>query len=388
MPKGLRFGVQNISRNGKKGYIGVNDVPKKIKKVYVGDPNGLARLGWSSGSKQVSYYGLADNLQVARHDSGMASTADYALFAGGDAGSSNVYDKVDAYNASLTHTASLSLSRVRTDVGFASVGDYAVFVNGHKGSFVYDDVDCFSNSLTRTALSLTFNSWWPAGVGSSSFAIFGGGAYYDSGNVRQRNQVNGMNASLTVTSLTSLSYSRNPSWGARTGNYLLIAGGRNITSSATTYVSTIDVYDTSGSKVSTSITLTNNVKFAPGTTLNDCAMFGGGSNGTKLFDTVDVFNSSLTRSNPSPLSVARSTFPACSVDGCAVFAGGTINNNVYQDTLDIYDSSFTHTVSSLPTVLYNSSAAAVGNKILVAGGRQNTSSYSDAVYVYEVTDVA
>jgi hypothetical protein len=58
------------------------------------------------------------------------------------------------------------------------------------------------------------------------------------------------------------------------------------------------------------------------TTVGNYALFGGGYT-SDHFDTVDAYNTSLTRSTPTVLSVARSSLAATSIGNYALFGGGT-----------------------------------------------------------------
>ncbi len=59
-------------------------------------------------------------------------------------------------------------------------------------------------------------------------------------------------------------------------------------------------------------------------------MFGGGEASSRL-STVDAYNTSLTRSTPTALSVARSYLAATTVGNYALFGGGE-----YDATVDAY----------------------------------------------------
>ena len=103
-------------------------------------------------------------------------------------------------------------------------------------------------------------------------------------------------------------------------------------------------------------------------------MFGGGEASSRL-STVDAYNTSLTRSTPTALSVARSYLAATTVGNYALFGGGIVS-----ETVDAYDTSLTR---SIPTVLSQwrrfLAATTVGNYALFGGGEYDAT--VDAYYV-------
>lgn len=64
------------------------------------------------------------------------------------------------------------------------------------------------------------------------------------------------------------------------------------------------------------------------TTVGNYALFGGGYSGYYI-DTVDAYNTSLTRSTPTALSGARSVLAATTVGNYALFGGGDRGSYTY-----------------------------------------------------------
>ena len=62
------------------------------------------------------------------------------------------------------------------------------------------------------------------------------------------------------------------------------------------------------------------------TTVGDYALFGGGYTDYVSSATVDAYDSSLTRSTPTPLSVGRCVLSATTVGDYALFGGGYTGN--------------------------------------------------------------
>lgn len=90
--------------------------------------------------QQLSYYGTATALSVARRYLAGASVGNYALAMGGNDGSRSKV--VDAYNTSLQRSTPTALSVARERLAGASVGDYALAMGGYTGSYS-DVVDAY-----------------------------------------------------------------------------------------------------------------------------------------------------------------------------------------------------------------------------------------------------
>lgn len=99
-------------------------------------------------------------------------------------------------------------------------------------------------------------------------------------------------------------------------------------------------------------------------------LFCGGydPNGDGTLDTVDAYNSSLTHSSPTILSVARYQLAAATVDGYALFAGGYMRQSSCS-VVDAYNASLTRTTpEELSEARYRIASATIGNYALFGGG--------------------
>lgn len=119
------------------------------------------------------------------------------------------------------------------------------------------------------------------------------------------------------------------------------------------------------------------------TTVANYALFGGGF---ALYNrsSVDAYNTSLTRSTLTSLSVARCELAATTLDDYALFGGGKNTSKV----VDAYDSSLTcSTPDTLYSARYALAAATIGDYALFGGGAtgSGTSSNSRIVDVYQVS---
>jgi hypothetical protein len=108
-----------------------------------------------------------------------------------------------------------------------------------------------------------------------------------------------------------------------------------------------------------------------GTSVGNFALLGGGWAGSNTA-VVDAYNTSLTRSTPTPLSVSRSSLAATSIGGYALFGGGF--SGTQQAVVDAYDTSLGRiTPTTLSEARSSLGAGLVGNFALFgAGGNSST----------------
>ena len=128
---------------------------------------------------QLTYYGTATNLSVARSYLTATTVSNYALFGGGESDEERYDNVVDAYNTSLTRSTPTALSAGRTNLAATAIGDYALFGGGDSYSSS-NKVDAYNTSLTRstpTALSASRGGLAATTVGN--YALFGGGIWSD-----------------------------------------------------------------------------------------------------------------------------------------------------------------------------------------------------------------
>lgn len=208
----------------------------------------------------------------------------------------------------------LSLSSKRYDVAANTIGGYSLFVGGRESSGVVSIIDCYDVSFTQHEIPTS-------------------------------------STSLTSTCKTSA-----------TGDYILFSS-TNSTSNTGIYA-----YDSSLSRAY-SVLSSKLITGMATTTINNYALFGGGygnySGSTSTAQSsVYSYDSSLTKSSITSLSVARYDLAATTVGDYALFAGGSGSSVV-----DVYDSSFTrNTIESLRYNRYGLVATTVGNYALFGGG--------------------
>ena len=371
MPKGAYVGVNNVARKIKKGYVGVDGVARKIKKAYIGI-GGVARPCWSGG--ELVYYGTATGLSIARYKLAATHVGDYALFGGGASSSSKL--AVDAYSSSLVKSTPDSLkSGYGITVTSSHIGNYAVFRTGEA-------ITAYNNSLTKTTKTGLGSRCSMAASSNGSYILFTDGELIEF-----------FNSSLTLVSSVNLDAYHMRLSATHVGNYIIMAGGFN--GEDTIY----DVYAFDKSltqKFPTDLSVAR-CRLAA-THVGNYALFGGGAssysdnsdNGVP-HSTVDAYNASLTKTTPSTLSKARYGLAATHVGDYALFGGGTDagayeDYNMY-DTVDAYNTSLTKTTpSTLSKARNNLAATHVGNYALFGGGmdEQYAGSSMSTVDVYVI----
>ena len=345
MTKALYVGIDNLARKVKKMYIGVDGIARKVQKAYVG-VDSTARLFFSAELK-LNYYGTAtDLLEAQGGDNVVAATTvgNYALFGGGLSEPNAV-----AYDTSLTRTIPNGLSIGRSYLVATTVGNYALFGGGIYEYYDDDEwlsdypsnVDAYDTSLTRTnptELSVGRASLAATTVGN--YALFCGG-YNEWSSWLPLDAVDAYDASLTRTNPTGLSVGRDGLAATTVGDYALFGGGWG--GNATT-LATVDVYDISLTRVNPTELSICRASLAA-TTVGNYALFCGGSshdlNGDRKNDyhvNTDAYDASLTRTNPTGLSVAREGLAATTVGDYAIFGGGYnyFDNNKNFCTVDVY----------------------------------------------------
>lgn len=377
MAKKAYIGVNGKARNIKKIYLGVDGKARKVKKAYIG-VGGVARPCWAGSG--VAYFGTIDSLTTARYSgSSVAFPTGYALFTGGSTNS-----HLDVYDTSLTHTTKYG-GRRYWDMGATTNGTYAIFAGGNYTDTGYDDLSkyasCVNESLTSSSKELLSVARSKMGAGRvGNYAVFAGG--HDSSDYVKT--VDAVDQSLTKTIAPDLRKDSIKCQAANAGQSLLIAlnytGGTNnnvdvYNSSLTkgsgfdlnlprpaggilpndelvgvnfgdkavfTRLGSVVVVDSSLTRTNLSVTLT--AGYEPAATASDqFLIFAGGrnpENDYKAANTVDVFNTSLTRTQGEPLTVGRQFMCAEKVGSYFLFAGGSTSSdtayNKIKDTVEAY----------------------------------------------------
>lgn len=231
-----------------------NGYPKSTSKVDAYDKS-LTLINPTAMSIGVYYYGAT-------------SVGDYALFGGGEStwGSTStgiaysaVTNSVDAYDKSLTKRTPTQLSVSRCGLTATKVGGYALFGGGDNSEFKdLDVVDAYNKNLTRTIPTPLSSARAVTAINIGSFAMFGG------------SKIDVYDASLTRMLLS----------GGVSGSATLLCGEYAIFSTGVAY---------DASLTRRSIEGLSQARSAVGVTIGEFALFGGGSNSSTKYSTVDVY---------------------------------------------------------------------------------------------------
>ena len=382
MAKKIYVGVSSKARKVKAMYVGVNSKARRITKAYVG-VGGIARKIWPS---EFSYYGS----KTAKITNPTAATTvgSYALF--GSCGTPYSTNDVEYFNSSLTN-GSASTLYCSTDSSYktrgviaTTVNNYAIFGSGDILGKQYGEnryLTGYNTSLTRKYVQVTgynIGGLYAAATSIGNYAIFAGG-FADGYSM---DYLLAVNSSLTYQSL-DYSHNRHGLSATTVGNYAIFAGGDYNDDEGSYYFNTAYAYDSS----LTERQLSNMSKqrfLGAATTIGSYALFAGGKNDTagssKYFnDSVDAYDTSLTKSSAPVLNIARFELAATSVGDYAMFGGGSAYSTSYCSDMDLYDKSLTHTVTTgLSVARSGIVATTIGSYALFAGG--SSSNYKLDIY--------
>lgn len=172
--------------------------------------------------------------------------------------------------------------------------------------------------------------------------------------------------------ITPLSVGRYQHAGASIGNYALFAGGNPATTSEDV-TDSVEVYNTSLTRSDASRLSLGRYSLSAAS-IGNYALFAGGyyteDNIGKSTSRVDAFDSSLTMTNPTELGCNAMSFASANVGNYALFGGGfDYYKGVAKDNVGAYNTSLTRTkATSLFSGVYNNAGASNSNYALFGGG--------------------
>ena len=159
---------------------------------------------------------------------------------------------------------------------------------------------------------------------------------------------------------------------ASVGNYALFAGGNY-------GLDSVDAYDTNLTKTIPTALSTGRGNIGSAS-IGNYALFAGGQN--SYLATVDAYDTSLTRTTPTTLSVARAGPAAAVIGNYALFAGGN-PKEVITNRVDAYDTSLTRTLPTALSVARKQLAGAGNANYALFGGGDTNGSDSSVVDAYD-----
>ena len=234
---------------------------------------------------------------------------------------------------------------------------------------------------TATALSVARLDL-AASTADNSEAVFGGGRTNNNYN-SQSNVVNGYNASLSMTTASSgLQTARYQLAAAKSGSYIIFAGGRTGASAVT---GRAEAYNASLTRTALTALGTNRGKLS-GATTGNYAIFAGGDNGGSsgygaAQNKIDAYSGTTKQSLSSTLGTARFYICGATTGNYALFAGGATAYSSYQLTPSTAIDAFNgltkvSTSVTLSAARVGMAGTSLGSYAVFAGGA------GDAVYVF------
>ena len=165
----------------------------------------------------------------------------------------------------------------------------------------------------------------------------------------------------TVTGLTA---SAQELAATTVGNYAIFAGGYG-----GSYRNSVDIYDETLTHTQPSNLLTTATTNLAATTVGDYALFGGGQTANTSYSyNVEGYNTSLTHYSAETMYTARASLAATTVGNYALFAGG-YSGDGNASAVDSYNGSLTRNAANPLVYARNTLAATtVGNHALFGGG--------------------
>ncbi len=424
----------------KKAYIGVDNVARQIKKMYIGVSNFPPR-NLPDGYTQVEYIQSASayidtgfkpnqNTKVVMDVQLVSETASHQAFFGAmtsstekafgamwhditttnhhlyfGAGSTSL-DYFDAYarhlitvNKNVMTVDSLSVSRTyvtfQTDYNMyllcmnnAGTASYPARAKLYSckiydnGKLIRDFVPCINSSAVAGLYDVANNVFYT----NQTATVFSTGAAYMSVARRIKKAYIGIGgvarpfwdgAELSYYgTITSLSQARDSLHAASVGNYALFAGGIN----GNTIQKTVDAYNKSLTRSIPSELTTGSNAGGAATSTDKYAWFSAGYAAYMM-----CYNASLTRSHFTWYTLDGCA--AASIGGYAIFGGGSnVAGTTVYGSVYAYDESFTQTqLDSLYTARENLAAASTSKYAFFAGGINVDDEYKSTVVAYNAS---
>lgn len=216
----------------------------------------------------------------------------YCMFAGGRYNNSSARDAVDVYGINLVKKTSTSLSEARYLAGSTSenIGSYVLIAGGSKNNDGSSNVvDAFNSSLVRSTPTTLSGAGRAEGSIVNKHAVF---AVKTSSEII----VNAYSSSLTRTILSSLSENKSGIMGEHVSGYAIFAGGEKRNGSTSSSASSVDIYDGTLTKITTTVSFTpgSGMFEACGFSTQDNAFFLGEDLITTDYGYVFMFDKNLT----------------------------------------------------------------------------------------------
>ena len=353
--KPIYVGVEDKAVANSEIYAGVDNIAKKVSRMYIGDANNIARLCYdatkvASISGGTTTYDLSEAMSYITHRT-YTEFANKMIMSGGMVSYTQYSDRIDMVNDDLTVTSLDGVMDTRKYNHCSCVIDnkYIAFLGGtilngsaqnepHKGIEIYD------RSFTKVLQRSLFHVTGSAGGSIGKYGVFYGGTGKTDTNPSQYLQENMLciDDSLTMT-YTTIDLKRSRAGAAFNKNkHILFAGGN---SDATSYEPSnyVEAFDTSLTKF-TVAGLMSKCTGVDGANIDDYYLFGSHILESGYTSYVDVYDDSLTKGTSLRLAHSKN----CTVVGTGdevIFAGGCSSDASGSVTgyseIEIFDKSLT-----------------------------------------------
>jgi Galactose oxidase, central domain/Kelch motif len=287
------------------------------------------------------------------------------VIAGGHIPANNTYNNnVDIIDLESGITTRVNLSQARQNIAAATTGNKMIFAGGNSSSLsaVADIYDVTTNQWSTAALSQARTGISAGAAGNK--IVFAGGV---TSNNTFSDKVDIYDVQTNQWSATSLSQPKAFLSVIATGNKIFFAGGAT---NAGTYSENVDVYDVQTNQWSV-ITLTQNKIPVSVCSNGNYLVFSSGSNYiNQRAEQLFIYNLNNSQVKSVALPAAHGAFAMAAVGNKVIMAGGTFSDGYTKKVIvyDLVSGVFDSTSLAIPDKLIFASAITSGSKILVAGG--------------------
>ena len=334
-------------------------------------------------AKVLSYYGTATPITTAVRELSGTTVGNYVLFAGGTYDGSYGIATVNGYNNDLTKVNAINdLYKTAFNLLATTVKELAFFYNGQNSSNLVQGATAYNTSLTKTNLasSRTGSKDSSAATSVGDYALFDTyPGYNKSSNYFEAYDSSGTRYIYSIAT-TPLLFSP----AATTINdYALFAGGDTYKGRK------VYGYDASLTQKTNISDLSDYKRYMVAVSNNDYALFAGGSKASSTSNTIELYNSSLTKISSTitltePNAAMDERLSAVVIDDYIIFYNNydvAGSNSLFE----MYNKSFTKSnyyINKLPK--YQASIASINNYIIVCGGLYYSTGVTDTVDIFQV----
>lgn len=304
-------------------------------------------------------------LSVNRNLYAVAALNNKLLVGGGYAGTNNYTGRVDVFDLATGQVTTPSLSQPRGALAAAGAGNKILFAGGYTNANVFSTVDIYNTQTgawTKDSLSLA-RAALTAGSAGNKIVFAGGMARNGNTNVLS-NRVDIYDVQTGAWTQSTISQPRAYMTSISVGNKIFFAGG----TAGNVYPETVDIYDVQANKWTT-VTLTGNILSVVKMTTNGSQVFFFSGNIT-AYTKMHIYDLATANFTTMPLPQAAGGFGIAAIGNKLLMAGGSAGNGVSNRLLlyDIKANTFDSTSYNIGEKKHEPTAATIGNRVLIAGG--------------------